>query len=283
MFYFSTHNCFRADPSTSVTTNRHCLAERHVRRRLGSLGSRRAGGRGPRPARAAPAGRRGGRPSRRRPPTAPRRGGSGLVVGEDDAAAGPAGDADGEAPPPRPARPTDLRPAGARSPGLRRGAATRFQPRPDRPSPQSQSFSRSYGSGLPTSLTYIVLSTRGCSPWRPAAVIGTTRGDGPRTPPHFQGPAGARRTPPETRRSTGPQTLAPDKPIPGIQPLTKKRKLFPGPRPASAGSLALQLGPPRRRRAPPPGSGILTRFPFARRRGAPATARSGTSLGLRID
>ena len=40
--------------------------------------------------------------------------------------------------------------------------------------PQSQSFSQSYGSILPTSLTYIVLSTRGCSPWRPAAVIGTT-------------------------------------------------------------------------------------------------------------
>ena len=191
---------------------------------------------------------------------------------------------------PDPARATDLRPAAARSPGPRRGSAARFQPRPDRPSPQSQSFSRSYGSGLPTSLTYIVLSTRGCSPWRPAAVMGTTRGDGPRTPPHFQGPAGARRTPPETRRSTGPQPLAPDKPIPGIPPLTKKRKLFPGPRPASAGSLALQLGPPRRRRAPPPGSGILTRFPFARgarppltRRGAPASARSGTSLGLRID
>jgi len=28
---------------------------------------------------------------------------------------------------------------------------------------------------LPTSLTYIVLSTRGCSPWRPAADIGTVR------------------------------------------------------------------------------------------------------------
>ena len=41
------------------------------------------------------------------------------------------------------------------------------------PNPQSQSFSRSYGSILPTSLTYIVLSTRGCSPWRPAADIGT--------------------------------------------------------------------------------------------------------------
>ena len=43
-----------------------------------------------------------------------------------------------------------------------------------RPSPQSQSFSRSYGSILPTSLIYIVLSTRGCSPWRPAAVMSTT-------------------------------------------------------------------------------------------------------------
>ena len=44
-----------------------------------------------------------------------------------------------------------------------------------RPSPQSQSFSRSYGSILPTSLTYIILSTRGCSPWRPDAVMSTTR------------------------------------------------------------------------------------------------------------
>ncbi|PWY61728.1 hypothetical protein BO70DRAFT_408014, partial [Aspergillus heteromorphus CBS 117.55] len=33
---------------------------------------------------------------------------------------------------------------------------------------------RSYGSILPTSLIYIVLSTRGCSPWRPAAVMSTT-------------------------------------------------------------------------------------------------------------
>ncbi|CAB4054806.1 unnamed protein product [Lepeophtheirus salmonis] len=41
--------------------------------------------------------------------------------------------------------------------------------KPDYPSPQSQSLSRSYGSNLPTSLTYIILSTRGCSPRRPAA------------------------------------------------------------------------------------------------------------------
>ncbi|CAL8989208.1 unnamed protein product [Prunus brigantina] len=37
------------------------------------------------------------------------------------------------------------------------------------PSPRSQSFSRGYGSILPTSLAYIVPSTRGCSPWRPDA------------------------------------------------------------------------------------------------------------------
>ncbi|CAN7092460.1 unnamed protein product [Brassica rapa subsp. narinosa] len=43
-----------------------------------------------------------------------------------------------------------------------------------KPSPQSQSFSRSYGSILPTSLAYIVPSTRGCSPWRPDAVMSTT-------------------------------------------------------------------------------------------------------------
>ncbi|KAF3612802.1 hypothetical protein FXO37_36651, partial [Capsicum annuum] len=43
------------------------------------------------------------------------------------------------------------------------------------PSPQSQSFSRSYGSILPTCLDYIVPSTRGCSPWRPDAVMSTTR------------------------------------------------------------------------------------------------------------
>jgi hypothetical protein len=49
------------------------------------------------------------------------------------------------------------------------------RPRPDAPNPQSQSLSRSYGSGLPTSLIHIVLSTRGCSPWGPAAVMGTTR------------------------------------------------------------------------------------------------------------
>ncbi|KAK8616693.1 hypothetical protein V6N13_116663 [Hibiscus sabdariffa] len=42
------------------------------------------------------------------------------------------------------------------------------------PSPQSQFFSRGYGSILPTSLAYIVPSTRGCSPCRPYAVMSMT-------------------------------------------------------------------------------------------------------------
>ncbi|KAI4477219.1 hypothetical protein M0802_014759 [Mischocyttarus mexicanus] len=47
-------------------------------------------------------------------------------------------------------------------------------PSPTRPAPQSQSLFRSYGSNLPTSLTYISLSTRGSLPWRPAADMGST-------------------------------------------------------------------------------------------------------------
>ena len=46
--------------------------------------------------------------------------------------------------------------------------------KPEYPNPQSQSLSRSYGSNLPTSLTYIILSTRGFSPRRPAADMGTS-------------------------------------------------------------------------------------------------------------
>src|SRR3981189_2433030 len=60
----------------------------------------------------------------------------------------------------------------------REASADLLQRRPteaQRTQPLEQSFSRSYGSILPTSLIYIVLSTRGCSPWRPAAVMSTTR------------------------------------------------------------------------------------------------------------
>ena len=73
-----------------------------------------------------------------------------------------------------------------RPPPVQAGS-TRFKSQPDKPDPQSQSFSRSYGSILPTSLTYIVLSTRGCSPWRPAAVMSTTGRENQSLPRVFKG------------------------------------------------------------------------------------------------
>ncbi|KAL0827692.1 hypothetical protein Bca101_051370 [Brassica carinata] len=45
------------------------------------------------------------------------------------------------------------------------------------PSPQRQSFFRSYGSIFPNSLAYIIPSTRRSSPWRPNAVMSTTGGE----------------------------------------------------------------------------------------------------------
>ncbi|CAN6459164.1 unnamed protein product [Victoria cruziana] len=58
---------------------------------------------------------------------------------------------------------------------LERSADSRWvQDKDPVPSPQSQSFSRSYVSVLPTSLAYIVPLARGCSPWRPDAVMSTT-------------------------------------------------------------------------------------------------------------
>ncbi|KAG9445128.1 hypothetical protein H6P81_016468 [Aristolochia fimbriata] len=52
--------------------------------------------------------------------------------------------------------------------------ASGFGTRTPVPSTQSQSFSRSYESILPTSLSDIVPSTRGCSPRRPDAFMSTT-------------------------------------------------------------------------------------------------------------
>lgn len=82
----------------------------------------------------------------------------------------------------------------------------------------------------------------------------------------FHGPTAAHRTAQEPRCFTGTTSLSPGKPIPGSPSLTKKRELFPGPRPTSPRSFALPhwslAG-----RSPCSGSGILTRFPFARKQG----------------
>ncbi len=125
-----------------------------------------------------------------------------------------------------------------------RPVPVRFLREAPKPNPQSQSFSRSYGSILPTSLIYIVLSTRGCTPWRPDAVMSTAGGANksrhrvfkgrrqrtgrgkdcpafPRAEPHlrvnrFRGPAGKKR-------------------------VKKKRELFPEPPLASTVSFASPL------------------------------------------
>ncbi|KAI3475466.1 hypothetical protein L1887_63142 [Cichorium endivia] len=66
---------------------------------------------------------------------------------------------------------------------------------PPCPALRANPFPRGYGSILPTSLAYIVPSTRGCSPWRPDAVMSTTGRRGRHSVlPDFQGPPGAHRT-----------------------------------------------------------------------------------------
>ena len=109
--------------------------------------------------------------------------------------------------------------------------------RPDHLDPQSQSLSRSYGSNLPISLTYILPSTRGCSPWRPDADIGTSERERPNAlPSHriFKGQPATTTDGTDTPRSSGwpltaqSVTLSPRDGIPGSRSLKQKRKLFPG-------------------------------------------------------
>ncbi|KAK8475966.1 hypothetical protein V6N13_105133 [Hibiscus sabdariffa] len=110
---------------------------------------------------------------------------------------------------------------------------------PPVPSPQSQSFSRGYGSILPTSLAYIVPSTRGCSPWRPDAVMSTTGRGRHSVPPDFQGPPGAHRTPRDA---------------------VKQKKITLPEAPADVSGL-----PNVCRQPPRPGSGIFNPIPFEAR------------------
>ena len=88
-------------------------------------------------------------------------------------------------------------------------------------------MSRSYGSVLPNSLTYIVPSTRGCSPWRPAADIGTDRRENHASPQDFQGPARTGQDSAHARCFTGSSrdtiSLSLGYPIPGsCRPLQRK-------------------------------------------------------------
>ena len=122
----------------------------------------------------------------------------------------------------------------------------RFAPQPDRPGPQSQSLSRSYGSNLPTSLTYIVLSTRGCSPWRPAADMGTVRHENHTAYPGFSRTDGST---PDTARaavlygSNGPISGRTDSRAPA--PYKEKRTLPGTPASVSWCVCVTALGPER--------------------------------------
>uniref|UniRef100_A0A3P8S1Z8 Uncharacterized protein n=1 Tax=Amphiprion percula TaxID=161767 RepID=A0A3P8S1Z8_AMPPE len=83
------------------------------------------------------------------------------------------------------------------------------------------------------------------------------------SPPDFQGPARAHRTPPEPRRFPGHGPLSRGEPIPGRPALHKERELSPGLPPASPGPargssrterppLARELNPPGGLRGPHP-------------------------------
>ena len=98
------------------------------------------------------------------------------------------------------------------------------------PGPQSQSLSRGYGSILPTSLTYIVLSARGCSPWRPDAVVSTDGGRKTAAPPDFQGPSGAHRRPQRLRPYASPAPYLRLRRFQGGRlGVNERRELSPGP------------------------------------------------------
>ena len=126
----------------------------------------------------------------------------------------------------------------SRSPLL---VATSFIPRTPRPNPQSQSLSRGYGSILPTSLIYIVLSTRGCTPWRPEAVMSTTRGANKSRDRVFKGRqkrTGRHKSMPLCQRNNHISGQSDSMVIPIVK---KKRELFPGLLPTSPITLVLPL------------------------------------------
>ncbi len=118
---------------------------------------------------------------------------------------------------------------------------------------------------MPTSLTYIVLSTRGCSPRRPAAVMSTNGCENQSFPRIFKGLQ--ERTGHHKKcgalPAIGPYLLSIR--FHGVGPLTRKENSSQG----SCRRLRIQL---RCRRSnaeaieyPRSGSGILTRFPFDKR------------------
>lgn len=120
-------------------------------------------------------------------------------------------------------------------------------------SSQSQSFSRSYGPNLPTSLNYCLLKTRGCEPRRPDA--DSVRHHQRLQTQNFQGCVKTIRTPRRTRRSSNHETHSPAKLIPGLPSVRKQRKRFSVSPHTSSSTVVLPLRRWHR-------TGILTGYPF---------------------
>ena len=92
---------------------------------------------------------------------------------------------------------------------------------------QSHSFSQGYGTTLPTSLTYFILSIRGCLPWRPDADVGTNEWEMKSTL-NFYWLSQIRHFPRMSTEFITSIHLSPQKVIPGIIGVNKNRHLFPG-------------------------------------------------------
>ena len=111
---------------------------------------------------------------------------------------------------------------------------------------------------MPTSLIYIVLSTRGCSPWRPAAVMSTTRYEIYTFPWIFK----------DCQERTGPdrgvrlyQPLNPSSGQTDFRVIDCKGEKKTLPRAPASVSKFIYVAV----KSPYPGSRILTGFPFDRR------------------
>ena len=105
------------------------------------------------------------------------------------------------------------------------------------PDPQSQSFSRSYGPTLPTSLVHMIPSTRGVLPRRPDAVTSTARRS--IAAEAFQGPSTTAETPCEPVLLHTAGLLAHGIACEVARGVREKRKLFLGPSRASPRRLKL--------------------------------------------
>ena len=112
---------------------------------------------------------------------------------------------------------------------------------------------------MPTSLNYIVLSTRGCSPWRPAAVMSTTW----RKNYFFKRIFKARRERTKRRKSAALfQPLNPSSGQTDFRVIGRQEEKITLPRtPADVSAFSYVAV-----ENPHPGTGMLTGFPFGERR-----------------